>query len=160
MSSFIIQYHSDTYNNLLSFSYATDTSVEKNFAYVFGEGEGSTRTYTTYCEGNEPTNLARHEIYVDAKDVSSSSEEEISNAEYLELLKEQGKENLVSPTIASEFEVAVQSMQFQYNQDYFVGDYVTVEHHRFELKENKIQLVGMIESFDSNGRKLTPTFKI
>ena len=53
----------------------------------------------------------------------------------------------------------VQSTQFQYGVDYFVGDFVTVEHNRFGIRQNKIQLVGMIESFDRNGRNLTPTFK-
>jgi len=32
-------------------------------------------------------------------------------------------------------------------------------HHKFGIRQNKIQLVGMIESFDRNGRNLTPTFK-
>ena len=32
---------SDSYNNLLSFSYAADSSVQKNFAYILGCGEGS-----------------------------------------------------------------------------------------------------------------------
>lgn len=39
---------SDSYNNLLSFSYAADSSVQKNFAYIFGCGEGSARKRTTY----------------------------------------------------------------------------------------------------------------
>jgi hypothetical protein len=47
----------------------------------------------------------------------------------------------------------------EYNKDYFVGDYVTVEHHRFGLIQPRIQLIGMIESYDQNGRTLTPTFR-
>ena len=31
---------SDSYNNLLSFTYFTDTSVKMNYAYVLGKGEG------------------------------------------------------------------------------------------------------------------------
>ncbi len=42
---------------------------------------------------------------------------------------------------------------------YYVGDYVTVEHKRFGMLQPKIQLIGMIEAFDQNGRSLTPTFK-
>ena len=76
-----------------------------------------------------------------------------------ELLKEKGKQNLVPTKTKSESQIAVQSTQFQYGVDYFVGDFVTVEHHRFGIRQNKIQLVGMIESFDRNGRNLTPTFK-
>lgn len=83
----------------------------------------------------------------------------ISDDEYIELLKERGKENIVLPMTASESQIAVQSTQFRYNVDYFVGDYVTVEHKRFGLLQPKIQIIGMIESFDQNGRNLTPTFK-
>ena len=79
--------------------------------------------------------------------------------EYIEMLKEKGKQSIVLPLAASESQIAVQSTQFQYNKDYFVGDYVTVEHRRFGLRQNKIQLIGMIESFDRNGRNLTPTFR-
>lgn len=40
---------SDAYSNLLSFSYASDSAVTRNFAYIYGHGEGSERKYTTYC---------------------------------------------------------------------------------------------------------------
>ena len=155
---------SDSYNNLLSFTYFTDTSVKKNYAYVLGKGEGEKRKRTTYFEGAEPSSLERYEVYVDAKDISNEEQENgetkpLSEEEYSELLKEKGKQNLVSTKTKSESQIAVQSTQFQYGVDYFVGDFVTVEYHRFGIRQNKIQLVGMIESFDRNGRNLTPTFK-
>lgn len=155
---------SDGYNNLLSFSYATDISVQKNFAYILGKGEGEKRKRTVYFDGDEPSFLERYEIYTDAKDMSDEEQidgetKPISESEYIELLKEKGKQSMVLPLISSESTIAVQSTQFQYNKDYFVGDYVTVEHRRFGLRQNKIQLIGMIESFDRNGRNLTPTFK-
>lgn len=155
---------SDGYNNLLSFSYSTDISEQKNFAYVLGKGEGEERKRTTYCNGSEPSHLDRYEVYVDAKDMSDEEQENgetkpIPETEYIEMLKEKGKQSIVLPLTASESQIAVQSTQFRYNADYFVGDYVTVEHRRFGLRQNKIQLIGMIESFDQNGRNLTPTFK-
>ena len=155
---------SDRYNNLLSFTYFTDTSVKKNYAYVLGKGEGEKRKRTTYFEGAEPSSLERYEVYVEAKDISNEEQENgeknpLSEEEYSELLKEKGKQNLVSTKTKSESQIAVQSTQFQYGVDYFVGDFVTVEYHRFGIRQNKIQLVGMIESFDHNGRILTPTFK-
>lgn len=138
--------------------------MQKNFAYVLGKGEGEERKRTTYFEGEEPKNLDRYEVYVDAKDMADEQQENgeskpISESEYIELLKERGKENIVQPLTASESQIAVQSTQFRYNTDYFVGDYVTVEHQRFGLIQPKMQLIGMIESFDQNGRSLTPTFK-
>ncbi len=155
---------SDSYNNLLSFTYFTDTSVRKNFAYVLGKGEGEQRKRTTYFADSEPVLLDRYEVYVDAKDISDEEQKNgetkpISDAEYIELLKEKGNQNLIPTKTKSESQIAVQSTQFQYGVDYFVGDFVTVEHHRFGIRQNKIQLVGMIESFDHNGRNLTPTFK-
>lgn len=96
-------------------------------------------------------------MYVDKRDLSQ--DEEVSNEEYLELLKESGAENMIASQTASESTIAAFSTQYQYNKDYFVGDYVTVEHKRFGLIQPKIQLIGMIESFDQNGRSLTPTFK-
>ena len=155
---------SDRYNNLLSFTYFTDTSVKKNYAYVLGKGEGEKRKRTTYFEGAEPSSLERYEVYIDAKDISDEEQENgetkpLSEKEYAELLKEKGKQSLVPITMKSESQITVQSTQFQYGVDYFVGDFVTVEHRRFGIRQNKIQLVGMIESFDRNGRNLTPTFK-
>ena len=61
---------SDAYNNLLSFSYAADDAVQKNFAYVLGCGEGSARKRTTFCSGAEPTYLDRYEVYVDERNTA------------------------------------------------------------------------------------------
>ena len=157
-------FFSDGYTNLLSFSYSSDISVQRNFAYILGKGEGEERKRTTYCDGDEPSFLERYEVYVDAKDMADEQQENgesnpISEDEYIELLKERGKEKIVLPLTASESQIAVQSTQFRYNADYFVGDYVTVEHQRFGLIQPKIQIIGIIESFDQNGRSLTPTFK-
>ena len=108
--------------------------------------------------------LDRYEIFVDGKDVKQESQENgetvrISDEEYIALLKEKGAEHFLYPTETTESTIAVDGKQYQYNKDYFIGDYVTVEHQRFGLIQPKIQLVGMIESYDQNGRSLTPTFR-
>ena len=155
---------SDAYSNLLSFSYAADASVQRNFAYIFGQGKGEERKRTTYCVGTESAYLDRYELYVDADDISETEQVEgetvpIPEEKYIELLKTRGSERLESPKTASESEIAANSTQYVYNHDYYVGDYVTVEHKRFGMIQPCIQLIGMIEAFDQNGRSLTPTFK-
>lgn len=155
---------SDAYSNLLSFSYAADASVQRNFAYIFGQGKGSERKHTTYCISDEPAYLERYELYVDAKDISEEEQVEgetvpIPEEQYIALLKTRGSEKLVDPKTASESEIAADSTQYVYNRDYFVGDYVTVEHKRFGMIQPKVRLIGMIEAFDQNGRSLTPTFR-
>ena len=37
---------SDAYSNLLSFSYADSTAIQRNFAYIYGHGKGADCTYT------------------------------------------------------------------------------------------------------------------
>lgn len=106
----------------------------------------------------------KYELYVDAKDISEEEQVEgetvpIPEEKYIELLKTRGSEKLVDPKTASESEIAANSTQYVYNRDYYVGDYVTVEHKRFGMIQPKVQLIGMIEAFDQNGRSLTPTFK-
>lgn len=155
---------SDLYCNLLTFGYSMDLSVQKNAAYVLGCGEGSERKQALCYHGDEPALLDRYEVYVDAKDVSNETQEngetvQISDEDYIGLLVEKGAENLIPITEISESTIAADVRQYQYNKDYFVGDYVTVENERFGLIQPKIQLVGMIESYDQNGRSLTPTFK-
>ena len=154
---------SDAYSNLLSFSYAADSSIQRNFVYIFGHGEGADRKRTTYYDTDEPTYLDRYELYVDADDISEEEQVEgetvpIPEEQYIELLKTRGSEKLVLPQTASESEIAAHNTQYVYNRDYFVGDYVTVEHKRFGMIQPKIQLIGMIEAYDQNGRSLTPTF--
>ncbi|MDE5753279.1 MAG: siphovirus ReqiPepy6 Gp37-like family protein [Oscillospiraceae bacterium] len=155
---------SDGYSNLLSFNYAEDTSVQLNFAYVLGHGEGAERKCTTYFDGDEPSYLERYEVYVDADDISEEQQIDgetvpIPEEEYIALLKTRGSEKLVQPKTASESTIATNATQYQYQKDYAVGDYVTVQHIRFGMIQPRIQLVGMIESFDQNGRSFTPTFK-
>lgn len=155
---------SDTYNNLLSFDYMLDTTDYSNFAHIFGQGEGLQRKSATLYNGKLPRYFDRYEIYIDARDLSDEEQvngetTEIPKNEYTAMLQERGKEKLVSITEKSESTIAVNDRQYRYNRDYFLGDYVTVQHDRFGLKQPKIQLVGMIESFDQNGYSLTPTFK-
>lgn len=156
---------SDSYNNLLNFAYSADSSAHTNTAYILGCGEGDARKRTIFFHDNEPHNLDRFEVYVDAKDIRQETQDsgetvQISDAEYLDLLQEKGAENLIPITETSESTIAANDRQYQYHKDYFVGDHVTVRHERFGLAQPKIQLVGMVESFDQNGRGLTPTFKI
>lgn len=156
---------SDSYNNLLNFAYSADSSGHTNTAYILGCSEGDERKRTMFFHGDEPQNLDRFEVYVDAKDIRLETQDngetvQISDEEYLELLQEKGAENLIPITETSESTIAVNDRQYQYNEDCFVGDHVTVWHERFGLTQPKIQLVGMVESFDQNGRGLTPTFRI
>ena len=83
--------------------------------------------------------------------------EKLGGTANIRLMK--SSEKLVNPKTASESDIVAHNTQYVYNRDYFVGDYVTVQHRRFGMIQPQIQPIGMIEGFDQNGRSLTPTFK-
>ncbi|MCI7494139.1 MAG: siphovirus ReqiPepy6 Gp37-like family protein [Ruminococcus sp.] len=156
---------SDTFQNLLGFGYSVDAATRKNVAYAFGAGEGEDRKRILCARGAEPEQLERYEIYVDAKDLQTTQQNdagetvEIPEDSYLAMLKERGLEQLLPVSESSESTIAVNNPSYQYNVDYFVGDYVTIQQNAFGLEQSRIQLTGMIETFDQNGRSLTPTFQ-
>lgn len=59
---------SQDYDNITTTEYSKDDSNIKNIALVAGEGEGVERVTTTIGAG---TGINRHELYIDARDVSS-----------------------------------------------------------------------------------------
>lgn len=59
---------SQDYDNIATTEYSKDDSNIKNVALVAGEGEGVERVTTTIGAG---TGIDRHELYIDARDVSS-----------------------------------------------------------------------------------------
>lgn len=155
---------SDTYSNLLSFSYHKDCAAQQNAAYALGAGEGEERKRTFCSSVPEPEHLERYEVYVDARDLSEETQNEdgesvpIPADEYLKMLEERGMESLLPVTETSESTIAASSLQYQYQRDYFVGDYVIRRQARFGLSQDRMRLTGMIESFDQNGQNFTPTF--
>ena len=60
---------SQNYDNISTTDYSKDDSNIKNIALIAGEGEGIARKTTTIGNG---VGINRHELYVDARDVSSA----------------------------------------------------------------------------------------
>lgn len=67
---------SPSYENLLNSNYMESKQALKNVTLVGGEGEGSKRRYTAV--GNV-SGLNRREMFTDARDISSDSEEELTD---------------------------------------------------------------------------------
>lgn len=82
---------SHNYDNISTTDYSKDDSNIKNVALVAGEGEGVERKTTTIGEG---VGIDRHELYIDARDISSE-------IDYDELLANypNGKEKVINNVI-------------------------------------------------------------
>ena len=150
---------SDNFENLYNTDYQMESESYANTTLIGGEGEGSARIYTTIGDGL--SGLERFETFTDARDVSknSDSEEAVSDADYLLLLQERGRENLASLAITEGFSGEVLSdVAFKYESDFFLGDTVTVI-NKYGLTKN-VRVLSAIESEDEAGTTLVPQFNI
>ena len=124
--------------DLLSSEYEKSVKDFKTVANVYGEAESGSRSYVTVGDDNG-NGLNRYELYVDARDLQSEVYDEdgtshtLSEAEYLDMLKERGLEKLADCVVQESFNASVRPLQdssFKYGEDYIVGDVVTFQDDR------------------------------
>ena len=145
---------SPDFDNLISSNFMTSSQNYRNVALVAGEGEGLDRKTIPVgaAEGME-----RYELYVDARDVSSN-EGEITEQEYLTLLRERGKEKLLEYLTETYFEADIEPrFMFQYRKDYMLGDIIILKNEYGITAYPRI--IEVIESEDETGYKVVPTFE-
>lgn len=144
---------SSRYDNLLSSDYQVNTDNFANVAVVAGEGEGTTRKKVTVGDAE---GLDRYEVWVDSRN-TSTNDGEISDEEYTELLIQEGEEKLseLQPTTSFSGEID-STINYVFNQDYFLGDIVQVEND-YGIRA-KTRIIEIIESDSDTGYEIIPTF--
>jgi hypothetical protein len=146
---------SDKFDNLLSSEYEENYQNIATAVLVAGEGEGLDRK--TAWVTNNATGLNRREIYDDSRNIQSN-DGQISDAEYMKLLQEAGKEGLTSYVAA--FTGNVYFENITYKEDINVGDLCVIENSRWGIHMNS-RLVEVIESISETGEYfIVPTFGI
>lgn len=152
---------SPDFGNLLTSEYELDRSSEKNIAYVAGEGEGIARKTVTVGGGS---GLKRKELFVDARDLSSSQEVndqtvQMSDEDYQKLLGNRGSEKLSECPLIETFDFTIDiSRTYKYRVDFNVGDIVTGK-NKYGISSDA-RIVEMSEVFDSSGYKLVPKMEV
>ena len=142
---------------MINSNYEKDTTNFANVALVAGEGEGKDRKTTTVSIGANIKDLDRFEIFVDAKDVSSNTEEAMTTEEYYSALNDRGVEKLGENVITSAFEGELETTNtFVYKRDWNVGDVVQIENEYGMTATSRI--IEVIENEDTSGKHLIPTF--
>lgn len=112
---------SQNWDNLKSSSYSYSSKDFRNFAYVAGEGEGSSRKIVTVDLSN---GLNRRSIWVDARDLQP---DDMTDAEYKKLLIQRGTEKLAEYPAVEKFDVTIANdSSLKYMVDYDLGDICTV----------------------------------
>ncbi len=146
---------SDKYDNLLSSEYEENYQKIATAVLVAGEGQGTDRKTLWVTDGK--TGLNRFEMYKDQRNIQSDNGQ-ISDAEYDDLLEEEGKECLTQYTAA--FTGTVYFDNVKYKEDINVGDLCVIENSRWGIYMNS-RLVEVIESVSETGEyKIVPTFGV
>lgn len=149
---------SKNFENVTDSTYNTDKTKYCNFAYVEGEVQDENgekhRVSTTVDrikEGEE-----RIELYVDARDLQK--DEDTTDAEYLEMLKERGIEKLNENTKVEEASFSIDPYSnLIYKQDFDLGDKVVYKNTELGFNiENRI--VGISEAYENGNMTIDITF--
>ena len=132
---------SKQYGNLSEPRITLSTEGFKNYAVVFGQGEGDSRTYTTVdmTEGQD-----RRELVVDAKDIQMDEGE--TTEDYLKRLESRGIEKLIE--CQNIFSCSFIPNEKDFGTKYDLGDVLTVH-----LGEYGLKLKARVSKFTQKSQK-------
>ena len=150
---------SPKFDNVITSNYLESMTTLKNLTLVAGEDEGLVRR--TYVVGEvNSSGLDRRELYTDARDIQSETEEgPLSVGDYNALLAERGLEKLAENKKTTAFDGALETRgNFVYGEDFFIGDIVQfVNEYGIEAK---VRVTEFIRSQDLTGYNTYPTLEI
>lgn len=151
---------SPKYANLISSEYKENTSNYKNVTLVAGQGEGLDRKTV---EVGDASGIDRRESFTDARDLSTTyydennEQQELTMAEYEEVLRTRGNEKLSESKKETNFESELDNAQnYIYGEDYNMGDIVQVE-TGYGI-ESRVRITELIYSISREGYDIHPTF--
>ena len=145
---------SEEYNNISEADYEENEQVYSNVCYVGGQGEGSQRTYVTVGD-DTLIGLARREIYKNGSDISS---ENLTDAQYLDKLRQRGYETLEENSLYNYFECkTIPKGNFNYGTNYDLGDIITIEKVNWGITQD-LRLSSISEIYEYGNEVIEPTF--
>lgn len=139
-------------DDILKSSYTYSSQGFKTSALVAGEGEGPERVMVEVVEEDKKSfsGLKRRELWVDARDLQSSTltGEDLTPAEYQEVLKTRGKEKLSENQLVQSFDATMRTKNptYIFEKDFFLGDTLTAIDKRLGITVDAL-VEGMEYSF-------------
>lgn len=153
-----------------SCDYTRDISAYCTVAIVAGEGEGAARKYTgidiSGTASGKYARFERKELFVDARDLQSESEDTggnkttLSDADYIKVLQTRGLEKLREKEIQTKIELSVNEAYLKYGEDYELGDVVSFANHRQIGIAGTARVVSVQIDGTDTKRKVKPEFEI
>lgn len=152
---------SPEFNNIINTDYVEGKKDLKTVALVAGEGEGSARRKVITGK-NEDTELIRRELFVDARDISSSLPNggTLSSSQYDAQLIQRGNERLEENKIQKAFNGQVETTQmYRYDEHFFMGDIVQLE-NEFGMADQSRVIEFIFSDSRDGGSENYPTFEV
>lgn len=144
---------STDFDNLTQSTYIFNNADYKNVALVKGEGSGTGRQDRTVGTGS---GLERRETFTDAQTISDNGGA-IAESNYNQLLDAEGNRTLSSSRGSESLEgTIIDTGQYEYKKDYFLGDVVQIK-NEYGI-EATARIIEFMDSHDDTGRSLIPTF--
>lgn len=143
------------FDNLSESTYEYDKSPLKTAILIGGAGEGIERFYSM-IQGT-PTGAERREMWLDASSINitykdGEEEKTYTDAEYKEMLETAGKQEIAKHKITESFggTLDVTNGVWKLNDDFFLGDIVTVQNNRIGIYGN-VRITEITEVQNENG---------
>lgn len=146
---------SQSLSNIERTSYAYDTEKYAGIAYIAGEGEGANRKWYNMYASEEAENEIgwnRSELWVDARDIQSETEEgTLTDEEYTQLITNRGNEKFAENTKTEKYTSTIMQndKRYKYGEQYFLGDFVTIVDDELGIEVN-VQITGVTKSVQGN----------
>lgn len=155
-------------SNLTRSTFDKDMTDYRTVAYVAGEGEGNDRKWIeVYQDGVKGTDQEwdsigwlRDEMFVDARDLQKTTDNKTyTDAEYEEMLKQRGMENLAEHIVFVSYDSTVtnEGKKYRYGTDFSNGDFVTVVDNELGI-EVDAQITEVTKSREGTKEILDITF--
>lgn len=151
---------SPRYDNLSSSNYVMNQTEEKNVSLVLGEGDGSSKKTYIYHIDESISGLDRKETSTDASSISSKEGNlTLTDAEYKELLKAKGREDISQKIAYNVFDGEVNpNVMYKYGVDFRIGDIVKIENEYGYSSSSRItEYIRSVNT--SEGLREYPTFE-
>lgn len=148
---------SPSFENIINSNYLETSRVQRTAALIAGEGEGIDRKTATIGGGSD---LARREIFFDARDISSNTQEgDLTPAQYTAALVARGNQRMTEYIFIKTFEGDVETTQmFVFRKDFFLGDIIQIT-NEWGI-EASARIGEVIFSQNKSGNNTVPTFSV
>ncbi|WP_324730279.1 siphovirus ReqiPepy6 Gp37-like family protein [Lysinibacillus fusiformis] len=151
---------SPQFESLKSLQYTQSELNYKNVAIVAGQGEGVDRRVIEVLGNNAGTAINRHEVFIDARDVAETDDEDhpLPEEQIIKALTDRGKQNLQELMQEEYLEGKIlTNSPFKYQKDYDLGDITTIQNNDWGITMDA-RITEIKEVHETTGFSIEATF--